>query len=308
MTQAKPQTQTHAPERAETPRPSSVDDHVGDMHAPDLYVHDAVAEPLDGLDAITDKHIHEVFPSQGFLAVENAFTPEEAEAAKQGMRDLAMGRNPEFTGIQFEKAVQDKLDQLSAEQRLDGIRKLMSFCKHEPRLAHLAEHPKLLEVLRRLLGDREPKLFQDMGLSKPPKIGREKPWHQDCAYFNLAPGTPVVGVWIALDEATIDNGCMRLLGGGHHIGPVHHWKRRDWQICDTDFYRLHDKEHPVIAAPLKPGGLLLFSGMLPHGTPHNNSGQRRRAVQYHYCPADAEWTETEERLAIYGTEGKDVEC
>jgi len=71
---------------------------------------------------------------------------------------------------------------------------------------------------------------------------------------------------------------------------------------------MHDKEHPVLAAPLKPGGLLLFKGLLPHGTPHNNTGQRRRALQYHYYPDTTEKTTQEERLAIFGTEGKDVEC
>lgn len=297
--------------QSQPPRPH-VDDRPGSagtqVHAPELYAHDAIAEPLPGLDAITDHHINEVYPSQGFLAVENVFTPEETEAAKQGMRDLAMGKVPGFDGIQFEQAVADKLDTLSAEQRLDGIRKLMRFCEHEPRLAHLAEHPKVLSVLRRLMGGREPAMFQDMGLSKPPRIGREKPWHQDLAYFSVPPETPVVGVWIALDEATLDNGCMRVLAGGHHVGPVHHWKRRDWQICDSDIEKLRDKERPVVAVPLKPGGLLFFSGLLPHGTPHNNSGQRRRAVQYHYRPADTEKITQEQRLAIYGTEGKDVEC
>ena len=285
-----------------------------EMHAPDLYEHDAVAEPLAGFDAVSESHIREVFASQGFLAIADAFSAEEVEAAKQGMRDLAMGRVPEFTGIHFEDAVADRLEELDAEQRLDGIRKLMYFVDYSDALRHLAEHPRLVGLLGRLLaagadGERvEPVMFQDMGLSKPPQIGREKPWHQDCAYFDISPETPVIGVWIALDEATLENGCMRMLAGGHHVGPVHHWKRRDWQICDADIRKLRDKQRPVIAAPLKPGGALLFNGMLPHGTPHNSSGLRRRALQYHYRPADVQALTTEQRLAIYGTEGKDVEC
>ena len=285
-----------------------------EMHAPDLYAHDAIAQPLAGWDAVGEAGACEVFASQGFLAIEGAFTAEEVAAAKQGMRDLAMGRVPGFTGIHFEDAVRDRLGELDAEQRLDGIRKLMHFVEHSEPLRHLAEHPMLLGLLGRLLAlgsdveRKEPVLFQDMGLSKPPKIGREKPWHQDCAYFDVAPDTAVIGVWIALDEATLENGCMRVLAGGHHVGPVHHWKRRDWQICDADIRKLRDTERPVVAVPLKPGGMLLFNGMLPHGTPHNSSGLRRRALQYHYRPAEVRMLSTDERLAIYGTEGKDVEC
>ena len=60
--------------------------------------------------------------------------------------------------------------------------------------------------------------------------------------------------------------------------------------------------------PEKAVGALLFSGMLPHGTPHNNTGDHRRALQYHYYPDDTEKIATEERLAIFGSEGKDVSC
>ncbi len=286
----------------------AVDGKSAEPYAEQLYAHDAVAEPLDGLASVTDKHVREVYRSQGFLAINHAFTADEVEAAKQGLCDLAMGRKPAFQHIQFEAAVRDRLDELSAEERLDGIRKLMWFCEHDERLGHMSSHAKLLDVVSRLMGGQTPKCFQEMALSKPPRIGREKPWHQDAAYFDLAPQADVVGVWIALDEATIANGCMRVLAGGNQIGPVHHWQRRDWQICDTDIEKLHDKKHPVLAVPLKPGGLMMFNGLLPHGTPQNTTGERRRALQFHYCPENVEWTSKEDRLAIYGTEGKDVEC
>ena len=81
--------------------------------------------------------------------------------------------------------------------------------------------------------DDAPVLFQEMALLKPPK-GREKPWHQDCAYFNYPLGTTIIGVWIALDHADANNGCLHILPGTHREGPVNHFKRRDWQICDTD--------------------------------------------------------------------------
>ena len=145
-------------------------------------------------------------------------------------------------------------------------------------------------------------MFQDMALLKPPS-GREKPWHQDKAYFTYTKETPVVGVWIAIDAATTENGCMRLRTGTHRAGPMIHFQRRDWQICDTDA-----RDGEVVAAPLQPGGLLLFDGLLQHGTPYNPTGQRRRAVQYHYAPASAQKTADEERLALFGSEGKNVQC
>ena len=115
----------------------------------------------------------------------------------------------------------------------DAIRKIFRFVDHEPRLDAMAAHSGLLGVLEQIMGDT-PELFQDMALVKPPRHGSEKPWHQDCAYFNLQEGTTVVGVWIALDEATAENGCLHIIPGSHIEGPMIHFKRRDWQICDTD--------------------------------------------------------------------------
>jgi phytanoyl-CoA hydroxylase len=178
----------------------------------------------------------------------------------------------------------------------------MWFVNYDARLKALSEHPQLLSLLTRLMGEA-PVLFQDMALLKPPRIGREKPWHQDHAYFNYPLETVIIGVWIALDEATTENGCMMIVPGSHRRGPVVHFKRRDWQICDT-----HVDNSGALAAPLQPGGCLLFHSLIHHGTPTNNSPQRRRAVQYHYRPQSLEPSAQEQRLAIFGSEGKDVTC
>jgi hypothetical protein len=74
-------------------------------------------------------------------------------------------------------------------------------------------------------------LFQDMAMIKPPG-GREKPFHQDHAYFNHRGA--VLGVWVALGRAARANGCMVVNPGGHRGGPRAHFQRRDWQLCDAD--------------------------------------------------------------------------
>jgi phytanoyl-CoA hydroxylase len=270
-------------------------------HPPELYRPVAIAEAIEGLDGFNEASL-EQYRRDGFVAVENAFTAEEVREALAGMDDLVMGKREGFTGIQFESQAKDLLPTLPLEKRLDAVRKFWAFAAYEPRLEAMAQHPKLQRVLEMILGE-PPVMFQDMALIKPPKIGREKPWHQDQAYFDYPLGTRVVGVWIALDEATVENGCMRMLAGGNHEGPRLHFQRRDWQICDTEM-----KGARPVAVPLRPGGLVLFDGLLPHGTPANYSPTRRRAVQYHYRNASAQKTSKEERMAIFGSEGKDVSC
>lgn len=271
-------------------------------YSPDLYHYGHVASGVSGFEAVGDVEI-EFYRQQGYLVINQAFSPDEVRDTLQGLLDLIDGKNPDFKGIQFERHARDKLSTLRIEEKQDYVRKLMGFVNYDHRLEALSEHPKLVTLLQRMIGEKRLNMFQDQALLKPPGGGREKPWHQDKAYFNLRVDSQVVGVWIALDEATPENGCMHIIPGSHLEGPMPHFNRRDWQICDTDVQTARD-----VVVPLKPGGCLLFDGLIHHGTPVNMTTTRRRAVQLHYTAADAIWGTPEERMAIYGSEGKDVTC
>jgi phytanoyl-CoA hydroxylase len=291
-----------APVYANTPIDiGEVEGQVIELHDPELYKTRAIITPIPGgLAAITEQHIA-LYRECGFLAINDVFAPEEVQAGLAGLGHLIMGGNPAFKGVQFEAVARDRLGKMALEERMDNVRKLMWFVDFDPRLHALAFHSALLALLTRMLEDT-PVMFQDMGLIKPPRIGREKPWHQDKAYFNLDPRESVVGCWVALDKATVENGCMHL-HPDLPLQPLAHFRRRDWQICDTEIVGKQ-----CVAAPLKPGGVLLFDGLLVHGTPHNNSGMRRRAVQFHYRSNRYPKLEETDRLAIFGGEGKGVQC
>jgi phytanoyl-CoA hydroxylase len=273
-----------------------------DLHPAELYHPSTTGFGVDRFEDIGEREIA-FYREQGYLLVRQAFTPTEVADALQGLLDLVAGRRPDFKEIVFEAQAHELLPTLTLDQRQDAVRKLWHFVAFEPRLDAIAHHPAMLRAIKALLGNRAPHMFQDMALIKPPRLGREKPWHQDKAYFDYPLDTPVVGVWIALDEATIENGCMQLLPRRHREGPIVHFNRRDWQICDDQVLGTAS-----VAAPLPPGGLLFFDGLLPHGTPHNASPRRRRALQFHYAPADVIRAPAEERLRHFGSEGKNVTC
>ena len=291
-----------APETAPAaPIDGSFDEHRNADYDPQLYEHHGVETALNGWDALTEEQVAR-YEEQGFLAIDNAFTPSEVSAALDGMLDVIGGKYPGYKGIQFEAVARELLPTLSPEQKQDVVRKISHFTQWDARLHAIATHPKLLAACERLIGDK-PGIFEAKALIKPPKIGREKPWHQDHAYWNLPLDAKVVTAWIALDHASLENGCMFLIPGSHREGPVVHFKRRDWQICDDQVQR-----ERVVAAPLKPGGVLLFNSYLQHGTPANASTQRRRALQVVYIPSTIGRITPAERLAVFGAEGKDVQC
>lgn len=285
-------------------------DGLGGDYDPALYhAHGNVVVLDGGLTDVPRSTWHSSYRTEGFVAVSALLDRDEVGAARDGIDHLITDGVAGFRGIQWEAGSRARLPEAGLAERRDMVRKLMYYVEHDVRLHAAAHQPALLAAAAEILGD-EPELFADQALLKPPGGGREKPWHQDKAYFDLVPGSPVVGVWIALDDTDVDNGCMHLIPGSHRSGPVVHFNRRDFQICDTDVVR--DR---VMAVPLPAGGALLFDGLLHHGTPANLSTRRRWALQFHYAPRSAIWQSSEERrrykeerLAVFGADGKDATC
>jgi len=270
-------------------------------YADALYNPGSVARSTPTLDTLSDDDF-KFFADNGYLTVAQAFTPAEVQTAIQGLINLAAGKRPDFKEIIFEAKAREVFPRVSLEERLDYVRKLNEFVEYDEGLKAMGYHPKLLAAVRRIIGE-DIVMYSNFALLKPPRLGREKPWHQDNAYFGFPLDTKVVGVWVALDEATVENGCMQLLPELRKRGANLHFKRRDWQICDNEILGRRS-----VAAPLKPGGLLFFDGMLPHGTPENRTDSRRRAVQFHFVSARAKKGSEEERLKVFGSEGKNVSC
>ena len=259
-----------------------------------------ITKGLDGFDSVSQADIA-AFDALGFMVIHDAIAPAAIESARAGLRDLIL--RPAADNIMIERAIGDGYSELADERRLDAVRKLMPIIDYDRRLKAMAEDAGLLALMARLLGEA-PALTQDMALLKPPRIGREKPWHQDMAYFDYPSQARIVGVWIALDAATPENGCMMIIPGSHRQGPAPHWKRRDWQICDTDV-----EVGRSLAIPLPPGGCMLFHCLLHHGTPPSHSRRRRWALQFHYRPRSLNaLPDSQQRLSVFGANGEDASC
>jgi phytanoyl-CoA hydroxylase len=285
-----------------SPTPSFDAESGGDYDA-DLYRPGEIVEPIGGVSDARTARARDHWAEHGWLSVRGVLDASDIADAKAAIDDLIVGAVPGFKGIMHERAALDAYDELSLEQRRNVVRKLWDFCRFDQRMSRIAHVESIRAVVGNLLDGKETRMFQDMALLKPPFCGREKPWHQDHAFFDFPLGTRIVGVWIALDPATLANGCMQVIDRGHLGGPKNHFRRRDWQICDTEMLGRNS-----VAFPLAPGDALFFDGLIPHGTPANRTGDRRRALQFHYCPADTREAGKDSRLAIFGGEGKGATC
>jgi hypothetical protein len=298
------------------------------LHDPELYAFERIDEGM-GAEAVGGMAALDRYRDDGFLMVRGLLSVDEVLAARAELEAMALADDPACEMIWYEGALRDHLTldpsrDREADGRMSGVgfhggqqtdrlpavdpalrarylRKFLGFVDRAPALTRLGRHPALLGLVGRLLGGR-PEMFQDMALVKPAR-GREKPWHQDHAYFNLALDAPIVGAWIPMGDVTPENGCMHMLAGGHKRGPRIHFKRRDWQICDS-----HVDGAGRVAVPMAAGDVLLFDGKIPHGTPINRTEDFRWAVQYHYRLARTAMVDDAVRLEAFGSEGKDVTC
>ena len=157
----------------------------------------------------------------------------------------------------------------------------------DPVFDRISRQPRLA-TLAQALGFVQPLLLQSMYLFKQPRIGGEVAWHQDAAYLHTRPST-VTGLWIALDDADRDNGCLLALPGGHR-GPLRQRFRRDGERMVTD--TLDETPWPAIepvALEAPRGTLVVLHGLLPHASASNRSQRPRHAYALHLIDACAEY-------------------
>jgi phytanoyl-CoA hydroxylase len=235
---------------------------------------------------------------EGYVVVRGLLGPRNVAASLQALTDLALGRiEARETQFMFETGL--KLDGLAPDERELRIRKYMDFCAAAPALRAAAMSRRLHLILDQLLGEGRV-LMQEMALVKPPRIGSEKPWHQDAAYFRITDPGLVVGVWIALDPALKMNGCMEVVPGSHLDGPVAHVHENDFNRCRIVPEKLHARERVPIE--MQPGDALLFHSLLHHFTAPNTSDLRRRAIQFHYHQLGAVFGGVEEHRRLFHDE------
>ena len=138
------------------------------------------------------------------------------------------------------------------------------------------------------IGMFEPLLLQSMYIFKQPRIGGEVTCHTDHSYLWTEPRS-VVGFWFAIDDATIENGCMWALPGGHRI-PVKQRSRLNASRTATVIDVLDEMPYPAAghaALEAPRGTLVLLDGALPHRSGPNRSDKPRHAYTIHAIDGEA---------------------
>ena len=156
-----------------------------------------------------------------------------------------------------------------------------------PVFDRFSRRPEVAELVG-ALGVALPLLLQSMYIFKQPRIGGEVICHQDAAFLHTEPQS-VMGLWFALEDATLENGCLQAAPGGHK-GPLRsrflrHGLRTETVTLDPT---------PLPGAGLLPleveaGTLVVLHGLLPHGSAANRSARSRHAYALHVIDGRARY-------------------
>lgn len=159
----------------------------------------------------------------------------------------------------------------------------------DPVFAPFSRDPTL-KAISRQIGLEDTRLLQSMVILKPPGIGGEVSAHQDATFLYTDPVT-VTGFWFALEDATVENGCMWGLPGGHRLGLKRRFRRSGdgvvFDELDPSPLPLPPEGYVPLEAPR--GTLVLLDGLLPHWSAANRSTRSRVAYSLHVIDAAAHY-------------------
>lgn len=184
----------------------------------------------------------------------------------------------------FEEEAFDAQGHLRQEKQLSINKIGHALHDRDPVFDRFSRDPRLGTIASDI-GMEKPLLMQSMYIFKQPHIGGEVVCHQDSTFLYTEPMS-VVGFWFAVQDATLDNGCMWALPGGHRDGLKKRFGRAadggvTMEVLDGSPWPDCTPENGYVPLPAKRGTLILLHGLLPHLSGPNRSDRSRHAYTIH---------------------------
>ncbi len=268
------------------------------------------------------------YERDGFLILDNFFTASACDSLRARALELIDDTDIASLGSVFSTSSHahtkddyfqssgDKIRYFLEEEALDdngALRRQPSECVNkighalhdlDPVFEQFSRSPALARLAGEI-GYQQPLLLQSMYIFKSPGIGGEVDCHQDSTFLYTTP-LSCTGFWVALEDATVENGCMYALPGEHKGG----LKQRFYRKPDTGeltFETLseHDWHSQAVALPAPKGTLVVLNGELPHQSSANRSDKSRHAYTLHVIdgvcqyPAD-NWLRRDAKMPLRG--------
>ena len=230
----------------------------------------------------------ERYARDGFLAPVAALTADEAAACRGKL-------------AAFERAVGGPLTAPGIDEPYRSRTHVLLAWVHA-----LVSHRAILDAVEALIGPNI-LVYTSTWFIKEPESPAIAAWHQDATYFGLRPHVHVTA-WLALTDATADNGCMEFLPGSHHRGQLPH---RAGVVAASvnragQAVTLEIDDAPAVHAPLRAGEFSLHHTLCLHRSQPNRSSGRRVGLAISYVPTSARHLGVEHKMPAMLVRGVDT--
>ena len=219
------------------------------------------------------------FDHDGFFVFADAFTADEITAVRD-----------EIDGFetQTEAFLKSREDGRFSIAEAGAITFTTHLVMRSPLLKEFSKHPVVTGICADLVGP-EVNLYWDQAVYKKPEKPRRFPWHQDNGYTYVEP-QQYLTCWVALTDATLENGCPQVAPGLHREGTLAH------DYVDPLGFQCFEEPPSKAVAEVGAGGIVVFSSLTPHLTGPNTTHAVRKAYILQYAPAGAEMIKDGERV------------
>jgi phytanoyl-CoA hydroxylase len=244
----------------------------------------------------------EFYRENGYLVVENALNADEVEALRRDTVDICRGEFGAVRGIR--KHSPDETDDEVMRNYL---------CIHFPHkisntMEHFLAHPVMVDVLTKIIGPNVKCMQSMLFIKAAGKPGQA--WHQDEDFIPTRDRT-LTGGWIAMDDATLDNGCLWVLPGSHKRGILYQMQKQDDPRfdCTDESFGFPYKDEDAVPVEVKAGAIVFFNGYLLHRSlPNTRTTGYRRVLVNHYMSAESllPWMHTPEDKQVAITDYRDI--
>ena len=225
--------------------------------------------------------LSEFYHENGYVIVPDALSSAEVEELRTETTRICAGERGEMIRSDLDERKEDEDDVLRRYLCIHFPHKLSTLMH-----SYLA-HPVMVDALTQIVGPNVKCMQSMLFIKASGKPGQA--WHQD-EYFIPTRDRTLVGGWIALDDATTENGGLWVIPGSHKHGIIWpQWDHEDERFdCAGEAYNFPYKDEDAIPVEVKAGTIVFFNGYLLHRSlPNRATSGYRRVLVNHYMSAQS---------------------
>ena len=226
---------------------------------------------------LLDERQRRQLDDDGFTILESVFSRQDMDAVAESI---------EAFRERHERALRER-GGAEGISRAGEITFTDHLAEQEPGLLAFCRRPEIADLCVQLLGP-DADLYWNQSVFKMPEGEKEFPWHQDDGYTPVTP-SPYLTLWIALNDATVENGCIWVLPGSHKKGLAPHESTPVGLSCHS----LDDSDQGI-PVPVPAGSMVVFWSLTMHKSAANVSRSVRKAYIVQCCAHGLKYVATDE--------------